>query len=759
VPSYLEEITEDVEYATQFCDVRDLLAVWEAANAAGIPELSVFDALRALPMGKNTVVLAELGDKLIYREAGIGVISLFGHDPKGKFVESLENPIAIAFRVPYRRALSTGQPVFVLQHQVGTGISERLILPVRSEGQRLLLCYARARGDATEVLRAVFNASTDAITVMVAERDASGTIVDFRLIAANSEAARRRRTEPDSLLGISFLETFPTEKASGTFERMVRAIETGEPDVFDVRMFSLGHTVERELRLAPRGDELACTTIDLSAKRAIEHQRNELFKANMMLEARALDLKSSYDSLERKTRELSEEAARNRDLEAELVRFAHLDGLTNIANRSYFEQRLDEALQNAKRNKRQAALCLIDIDHFKDINDSLGHSAGDLVLKEVADRISGTLRRSDVVGRMGGDEFAVLLTDAADVKDIETAVQRMEELVTRPFSVKRQDTPIRLSAGVAVYPTDGKTAGELIGGADVALYAAKRAGRGRSVFFAPGMREAAEARLRLSTRLRLALEKNEIVPFYQPLLDLRTGQLIGFEALARWQHPKQGVLPPASFAAAIEEPDIAHAMTQAIIRRVVEDLSLWRGRGIPDRVSVNVTAFDLRQPEFASELNQSLLDCGLSSRQIAIEVTETTVLSRDADRIALTLTELRRLGFSVALDDFGTGYASLSHLLSLPADSLKIDQSFVKDVVSNAKTAAIIRSIVTLAAALNLDVVAEGIETRAQLDAIRSLGCNVVQGFLIAEAMPAADVAAFSAAFAKRPNRGRSSAA
>ena len=286
----------------------------------------------------------------------------------------------------------------------------------------------------------------------------------------------------------------------------------------------------------------------------------------------------------------------------------------------------------------------------------------------------------------------------------------------------------------------------------------ERDGRGRPVFFEPTLRLQAERIYRLIGRLGAAIERGEIIPHYQPLLDLRTGQIVGFEALARWRHPERGLLSPVHFAEALDVPDVAQAMTRRMIDAIVSDIKDWNNDAVPAHVSVNVTSFDLRQPEFASEISEKLWENGLSSRQLAIEVTETTVLSRDADRIAETLGALQALGFSVALDDFGTGFASLSHLLKLPVNSLKIDRSFVADIETSAKTTALVRSLVSLAGALGLDIVAEGVETREQLDLLRALGCHLVQGYLIAEPLPASEVPRFTRNFASGQSDRRLSA-
>ena len=708
-------------------------------------------------MSGRIMVMRATDQSLHYEKVGRDVIALFGNDPTGKLLDQLENTGARTLRATYFEILQSRRPALILHSRISAvtvGITERLILPVRSGDAECLLCYIRPRNDATTVLRSVFNVSADAITVFGTIRDENGALADFTIVAANAESARRLNMQADTLIGSRLLDHWPFAETNGMMERFVRAVNSQLPDIFDASYKQDGKTVERQLRLAPHGEGLTVTDVDigptLAATRAIEKQHKELLHANELLEARAVDLMASYASLERTTNELREEITRNRALEAELVHLAHHDGLTGLPNRSFFEKRFEEKLKQMKRAKRRAALCIIDLDHFKDINDSLGHDAGDMVLREVSSRLRGTIRKSDVIGRLGGDEFAVVLTNAQDTRDAAAAVKRMMEAVARPFAVKQQDVPISLSAGVAIFPADGRTSGELMADADIAVYRSKRAGRGRTVFFTPSMRDDAERRYSLLKTLRLALDAGQVVPFYQPLLDIRSGKLVGFEALARWLHPERGTLLPATFAETFDEPDIAQALTKTMIRGAISDLASWDQQGLLTGISMNVTAFDLRQPNFAEDLHARLRLHGLASAQLTIEVTETTILSRDAERIASTLHDLRRLGFSLALDDFGTGYASLSHLRSLPVDSLKIDRSFITDLEHDPRTRAIVRSIIELGHALDLEIIAEGVETQSQLDAVVALDCPIIQGYLIAEPMPAEAVPDFIRSFSNR---------
>lgn len=760
----VEEIREDIDRATQYCDMRDLLAAWRRRSGAGPVDAAVLLDDFAY-CADRLMILAEAGDDLIYEYVGRSVTAIFSHLVPGLPLSSIQNPSIHLFAARYRRILVDGQPSLCVQRRTGSsamGVNERLILPVKRDGRNALLIYVRGRDTENELLRAVFHASSDSITVIEVMRGDDARIEDFRIVAANAETGRRLGRPADALIGTTLMGSFPSAEATLAIGYFAKAIETQTPGSLTLSYRLDGTPCDRIFRFMPWGEYLTVTSVDIgpeiSARRAIEEKHDELLHANGLLERRALDLKASNDALQRTTVELREEIRRNKILELELIHLAQHDGLTGAPNRSYFETRFEEALLEAAPDGNRLVLCVVDIDRFKEINDRFGHAGGDEVLREVSRRLAAAVGKAGVVGRMGGDEFAVILTGPNDRRAIEDAVEHLVRAGMAPFTIECREVPISLSVGAALYPDDGQTARELTAAADMAVYRAKRDGRGRPVFFEPTLRLQAERIYRLIGRLGAAIERGEIIPHYQPLLDLRTGQIVGFEALARWRHPERGLLSPVHFAEALDVPDVAQAMTRRMIDAIVSDIKEWSNDAVPAHVSVNVTSFDLRQPEFASEISEKLWANGLSSRQLAIEVTETTVLSRDADRIAETLGALQALGFSVALDDFGTGFASLSHLLKLPVNSLKIDRSFVADIETSAKTTALVRSLVSLAGALGLDIVAEGVETREQLDLLRALGCHLVQGYLIAEPLPASEVPRFTRNFASGQSDRRLSA-
>jgi len=768
VTGTVDDIERGIEEATHFCDVRDLLAAWKGAVAedGGVPERSTFLAGPAGRKMDRLMILSAIDDTMVYDHVGSTIVSLFGHDPTGRRLSDIDNAGVRPFIRRYVEAAQGDQPRFAIQNRVGLnsiGINERLLMPVRSGGARALVVYIRSREDAKDLMRSVFNASTDSISVMEAVRDESGRISDFTMIAINAEGAARMNREPDAVVGKSLIQIFPTAATHGIAQRMIAAVESQQRDVFEARYTHHGVVVERQLRIAPKGDRLTVTNVDLGpqhqAARAIERQRNELLTANRLLALQAENLRATNEAIEASSSELRAEIERNRALEAELIHRARFDSLTDLPNRSYFETRFHQIIEDARRTGRRVALCILDVDHFKDINDRFGHSTGDVVLREVSARLTRTIRSTDVAGRLGGDEFAVLLIDAIDADAAQSAVARMLAEVMRPLTVLRQDVPVSISAGIAIFPGDAQGETELMAAADLAVYRAKRTGRARPVFFEPAMRAEADRRTRLMQSLARGIVAGEVRPYYQPLLDLRTEQLVGFEALARWHHPTENVLTPARFIEAFDEPDLARAITATMIDQVTQDLGNWRATAIPSHVSLNVTAFDLRSEAFAADLRRKMSLRGLSSSQLSIEVTETTVVSRDGEKMVATLTALRELGFSVALDDFGTGFASLTHLITLPCDTLKIDRTFVTDLDRSPKTAAVVRSMVALATALGLDIVAEGVETRAEMEAIRALDCHLVQGYLISEPLPAEAVPSFVASFASRSAARRAASA
>lgn len=418
--------------------------------------------------------------------------------------------------------------------------------------------------------------------------------------------------------------------------------------------------------------------------------------------------------------------------EAAIKRHAEQDTLTGLANRAVVSQRLRELLRKRRRvDAPTGAVVLLDLDHFKDINDTLGHDAGDALLREVARRLSASVRKSDVVARLGGDEFALVLPGLSDPADAHAVVAAIHESLRREVTISGRQLRPSASIGVTLFPRDGETAADLFKNADIALYQAKARGRGTWCFFDPALRSRLERRQEISDALRVAIARAELEVALQPQARTRDGAHTGFEALVRWRRNGE-MVSPAEFVQVAEETGLIAPLGSAVLTQSLGLLRTLIDRGLePGQIAVNVAAAQLKDESFVSQVAAMLARFDLAPTRLEIEVTENVLLDRSSDKIAETLRDLHMLGVTLALDDFGTGYASLSHLKRFPVDRLKIDQSFVRDIGTDPEDAAIARTIVNLAHSLGMEVVAEGIETRAQLEFLRLHGCDIAQGYYI----------------------------
>ena len=431
------------------------------------------------------------------------------------------------------------------------------------------------------------------------------------------------------------------------------------------------------------------------------------------------------------TRDLQERKA----LEQKLTFQAFHDPLTRLANRNLFRERVQHALD--RRRASDLAVLFIDLDNFKTINDSLGHAAGDHVLVETAHRVRSTLRTEDTAARLGGDEFAVLLEDA-DVTAAARVAERIRGALGTPFWVLGQEVYISASIGIAIR-RDGDAAGELLRNADVAMYTAKSKGKACFEIFEPAMHDAVVARLGMEAELRRAIERQEFVVHYQPIVKLETGEIIGAEALVRWQHPTRGMVPPLEFIPLAEETGLIIPLGGWILRQACRQLAEWqklRAGGEPFVMNVNLSSRQLVRDVIADEVAAAVDESGIRASWLVLEVTE-TVLMADPVAAATALKHIRDLGVRVALDDFGSGYSSLSHLRRFPIDIVKIDKSFVDDVARDGVESAIARGIIELGRAMSIQTVAEGIEADDQAEMLRTLGCDLGQGYFFARPLAA----------------------
>jgi len=415
--------------------------------------------------------------------------------------------------------------------------------------------------------------------------------------------------------------------------------------------------------------------------------------------------------------------------QAQLEHLAHHDPLTGLANRTLLGIRLEHALRLAQRQGLLLGLFFIDLDHFKRINDSLGHSQGDALLKAVAERLQTTIRDVDTLARLGGDEFVILAERLQAWEEATVLAQRLILALAPPLRLGNQEMYLSASIGISLYPRDGATVETLLQNADAAMFRAKEEGRNHYAFYSADMTRAALERMLLETKLRRALFRGELTLHYQPQVDLKTGHPIGLEALARWPDPEEGMIAPGKFIPLAEETGLIHELGAWVLREACRQGRAWRDLGLYfGRIAVNVSALQLQRGNLLAQVQEALADSGLGAQCLELEITE-TVLMRLDDRILQVLNQLRDQGVMISIDDFGTGYSSLARLKRLPADKLKIDKSFVHRLPENENDAAIASSIIALGTRMGFAILAEGVETAAQRDFLLAEGCHQAQGY------------------------------
>jgi diguanylate cyclase (GGDEF)-like protein len=412
------------------------------------------------------------------------------------------------------------------------------------------------------------------------------------------------------------------------------------------------------------------------------------------------------------------------------------DDLTGLPNRLLFKERLSQEIASARREGRRLALLYIDLDRFKSINDSLGHTAGDELLEQTARRMRACLRESDTLARLGGDEFAIILPNVSGPQSVTTVAELIVESLSDPFVIGQQESYVSASIGVAMCPTDGRDSEDLLKKADTAMYRAKDSGRGRFVYFEERMNAEAVEHLALERELRQALLRGEFVLHFQPQLDLRTGRINGAEALLRWNHPTRGLVLPGVFIAVAEETGLIEQLGRWVLLEACAQHAAWRSAGLnPPRIAVNVSGRQFRGGDLVQVVEEALRQSGTPASALEIEVTESLFMDESAHAVAV-LSRLRQMGVQVAIDDFGTGYSSMSYLKRLPVDVLKVDQSFIADMTDNHDARAIAKAIINLGHTLNKSVVAEGVETAEQLVLLKRWRCNRVQGYYFSRPLP-----------------------
>ncbi|GAC1353404.1 MAG: hypothetical protein NVSMB42_08470 [Herpetosiphon sp.] len=416
---------------------------------------------------------------------------------------------------------------------------------------------------------------------------------------------------------------------------------------------------------------------------------------------------------------------------------ATYDSLTGLPNRVLFRDRVVQSIAESKRKPQELAVVLLDLDNFKEVNNALGNDAGDLLIRQVVERLLGCIREVDVLGRIGSHEFVILHTHVREALNIMAQVTRILTELDKPFISEGREIYLSTSMGISVYPHDGENADALMRSADAALQQAQRRGMHNYQFYAPELNVTLQRRVTLENDLRGAVARDELAVYYQPQIELATGRIVGAEALLRWHHPELGMISPSEFIPVAESSELIIPIGAWVLRKACEQSRAWRDAGLaPVRVAVNLSARQCRQPSLPQQVRDVLADVGLEPELLELEITESVVMD-DLEQATEILLGLRSQGVTIALDDFGTGYSSLNYLKNLPIDVVKIDQSFVRDIGTSASNEAIARAIIALADSLKLSVIAEGIETDAQAAFLLACHCEMAQGFLFGRPVPA----------------------
>ena len=571
---------------------------------------------------------------------------------------------------------------------------------------RYLLRASQAMRD-LQMAEARNAAILDAIPDMLFELDVDGRYIDYHTPRTDLLAA-----PPEVFIGKTIAEILPPEATAVCRSALQTALEHGS---------CTGLQFELQLSMGLRWFELS-----VARKRTAAGEK-----------ARFIVL--SRDITERK------------EAENRIARLAYFDTLTGLPNRRSFLERLDREVQRARRIQRQLAVLFMDLDGFKTVNDSMGHMAGDEVLQQAAERLTRTLRTTDVIGRnaeapiqielarLGGDEFTALIVDVERPEDVMAIVNRVQAQMRAPFQVDHREVLLTASIGIAMFPEDGEDATALLERADTAMYHAKERGRDNGQFYRAALTEQAKERLQLTSSLRLALERGEFHLVYQPQWDVKTRRVVAVEALLRWTHPERGLVPPLDFITLAEQSGLMISIGEWVLRTACADTARWQRAGYPLSVAVNVSPTQFRDPRLAQTVRETLARTGLTSDSLVLELTESALMADDATTAA-TLDALRSAGIKFALDDFGTGYSSLSYLSRIPLNNVKVDRSFIKDLPHDAGNLAIVRAILSMADSLGFSVTAEGVETDEQARLLTALQCDLLQGYWIGRPMPAAEI-------------------
>jgi diguanylate cyclase (GGDEF)-like protein/PAS domain S-box-containing protein len=513
-------------------------------------------------------------------------------------------------------------------------------------------------------------------------------------------------------------------------------------------METIIHADDREIwrSQGPSGTPTASTPqiLRLRAKDGAQHWVEHIVQPVIDEAGQPLGLRGSYSDITRRC-----------IAEQRLDFVSHRDPLTGLPNRVLFAELLTHAIQQADHDQAEFSLLAIDLDNFKIVNESLGYSAGDGVLVEVADRLRALLPSVDAIARVGGDEFQIIVERDANGTGVDLIAQRLIAALSLPYRGAEKNIYLGVRAGVALYPADGRNAETLQSSADSALHEAKAQGRGTLRFFSPEMTIRAKERLSLEAELRHALEHEELCLHYQPQIDLRSGEIVGLEALVRWIHPQRGVVSPGAFIPLAEECGLIVDLGDWVLQSACRQIKLWTDAGqAPPQTAVNISAVQLSRGRLLDSVQRILAETRISPEQLELEITESCIVE-DRDRSFKVLDDVKALGVRLSIDDFGTGYSSMAYLQQLAVHKLKIDYSFVRDMTQNSGNASIVKAVIALGHSLGLDVIAEGVETEEQASYLRSLECDAMQGYLISRPLPVEAITKFLTTFSPRDWRAR----
>jgi diguanylate cyclase (GGDEF)-like protein/PAS domain S-box-containing protein len=669
----------------------------ETANmdlSIGLSE--TFEALKKIASGDPSVRIPEQSNIELLRQLKY-LVNLTAQEIGEIVKQSHEFAIDLAEHFDVLHRVSKGDLNARIGEKSNTEISQALKI-VTNEMIENIQKAEKALRESEEKYSSLFQHSNDAIFV----HDLSGAILD-----ANEKVLDQFQYTKSEILSMNVADIYPDEALPISKKAFKKVAETGFVD-FEVDF----RTKDGEVFPA----EVSSSLFKIGGREVIQSIVRDITDRKRAVE--------------------------------QIAYMAYHDSLTNLPNRHLLKDRLQQAISSAKDYNRIVAVFFLDLDNFKRINDTLGHDRGDKLLQNVADRLQGYIRNSDsiarlkaergvtTIARLGGDEFTILLTELKHVKDAATVAQRILDLFNEPFEVESHEIFITTSIGISVYPDDGDTVDTLLKHADTAMYHAKEQAKNNYQFYKESMNITTVERLDLENKLRKALDKGEFVLYYQPQLDTRTNKITAVEALIRWIHPDKGMILPMTFIPAAEETGLIIPIGEWILRTACNQNKTWQRAGLPPiRVTVNISGVQFRQKTFVKMVNKVLEESGLDPQYLELELTE-TILMQTTDTAVSTVKALKSLGIRLSIDDFGTGYCSLNYLKSFPIDTLKIDQSFIRDLSINHEDKAIIQAIIALGHGLKLHVIAEGVETKQQLAYLSEKESDAVQGFLLSKPLP-----------------------